>query len=175
MSLRRASSILPLAAAAGFIIVLVACGKDSTSPSGYACSGTPAQCLRLGTGWTYEGMTITNPEIGDVTVVRLADRRYRIYGGENVDAAANQRVYHSWVSSDGVSFAHEAGYRLTGKGIHAGYVVADRGSPTILSAYSPDGMVFTVESGARMTALRTGYETDGIADGRPVMLPDSTL
>src|SRR5512146_1413239 len=159
MSLRRASSILPLAAAAGFIIVLVACGKDSTSPSGYACSGTPAQCLRLGTGWTYEGMTITNPEIGDVTVVRLADRRYRIYGGENVDAAANQRVYHSWVSSDGVSFAHEAGYRLTGKGIHAGYVVAargggfrmywgdqaqglinDRGSPTILSAYSPDGM-----------------------------------
>src|SRR5512146_874880 len=111
MFLRRASHILSRIIISSILVIPAGCGKDSTgstAPAGYACSGTPAQCLRLGSGWTFDGMIISNPGVADVTVVRLTDGRYRIYGGEGINPGTNQRVYHSYVSA-GAAFQEEAG------------------------------------------------------------------
>ena len=193
MFLRRTLSTWSLPTVLVLALLATACGKDGTSsnaPSGYACSGTPAQCLRLSYGWAFEGMTITDPNVSDVAAVRLPDGRYRIYGGAMIDPIANKRVYHSYISIDGVHFTEEAGYRLTGIGIHAGDVVAmptggfrmyftDQANGAlnspIRSAFSADGMTFTVEPGARVAPSGTGYEVDGVGNGRPVVLPNGSM
>ena len=56
---------------------------DDTTPKPYTCTGTPASCLRISSGWTYEGVILSQAQTGnggpDPFVTRLDDGRYRIY------------------------------------------------------------------------------------------------
>ena len=186
------------AAVLGFLFITLllllapGCGGDNDITGDDACDGTPAQCLRTQTGWAFEGVTVSNGDVGDVSVVRLADGRWRLYGGRLTNEATGDRVYHSYTSTDGRAFTEDAGYRLTGARLHGGYVVrmagggyrmyyADqnqmvngRGATTIRSAYAPEGLAFTIEAGARLTYAGTGNEADGVGGARPVQLPNGT-
>jgi hypothetical protein len=59
---------------------------------------------------------ISNEILVDPSVVRLPDGRYRICGNEVADGTA-RRVY-SLISSDGLTFTREAGYRIVGDAGH---------------------------------------------------------
>ena len=57
-------------ASAIFFLSLTSCGakgpdNDDTTPKPYTCSGTPATCLRLGSGWTYEGVILSMSQTGN--------------------------------------------------------------------------------------------------------------
>ena len=51
-----------IASAIGFLSS-TSCGakatdNEDTTPKPYTCAGTPATCLRLAGGWTYEGVVL---------------------------------------------------------------------------------------------------------------------
>jgi hypothetical protein len=163
-------------------------GPEDTSPEGYACTGTPAGCLRTGSGWTFEGEVVAGASFVDVSILRLPDGRYRLYGG-GYDTNLNSTVLDSYVSDDGVAFQKEPGHRyvaMMGRTFvlptpDGGYrlyypedpmLVNDLGAPSIKSAFSADGLTFTSEPGERLTYSGAGYEVDGLRDPRIVPLPD---
>jgi hypothetical protein len=172
---------------------MAACGvaaPEDTSPEGYSCSGTPAECLRIGGGWTFEGEVVAGAGFVDVSVLRLPDGRYRLYGG-GYDTGLNSPVIDSYVSDDGVAFQKEPGHRYvammgrvfvlrTADGSYRLYypenpmAINDLGAPSIKSALSTDGLTFTTEAGARLTYSGTGYEVNGILDPRIVALRDGS-
>jgi predicted GH43/DUF377 family glycosyl hydrolase len=134
-------------------------------------------------GWIYEGKLIDEPCLFDVTVVRLDDGRYRLYG-EASDIGGHPIV--SYISSDGLNFQKEEGYRLTGvfmqfivklpDGRFRLYYTDQTGEPSapgaraIMSAISEDGLSFTIEDGDRLTYTGTGYELSGIRGSKILQL-----
>ena len=166
-------------------------GPDDTTPKGYACTGTPSECLRFSGGWAFEGKVVPDGSFVDVCILRLPDGRYRLYGG-NFDEGLHSGVLESYISLDGVSFQKEPGYRFvamlgnpfvirTADGGYRLYYadlgtwVNSLGNPSIKSAYSADGLTFVPEVGNRLTYSGTGYETNGIVNPKVLALPDGTL
>ena len=195
----------------GFFILLVAgligmlglsaCGAkeepDDTTPKPYTCSGTPATCLRLGSGWTYEGVSLSMGQTGnggsDPVAIRLDDGRTRIYYA--VADTPNDPDWWgmvSWISDDGLNFTKEAGYRFEGYTLFGHWIILNpdgsyrmywldqkqgqvnaRGYKAIKSALSTDGgWTFVGEPGERLIFSGTGYETNGIGVGRVLLLAD---
>jgi hypothetical protein len=173
---------------------------DDTTPKPYTCTGTPATCLRISGGWTYEGVVLSQGQTGnggsDPFVLRLDDGRYRIYYAV-ADTPADPDWWGmvSWISSDGLNFTKEPGYRFEGYTLFGHWIVRNpdgshrmywldqkQGSVNSLgykankSALSTDGgWTFVAEPGERLTYSGTGYETNGIGLGRVVLLGDGTF
>ncbi len=64
MSRKTCVLLVASMASAIALLSLANCGakapdNDDTTPKPYTCAGTPATCLRLGSGWTYEGVILT--------------------------------------------------------------------------------------------------------------------
>lgn len=175
--------------------ILSSCGAEppeDTTPKPYTCTGTPATCLRFGTGWTYEGVVMPHDQtVPDPWIVRLDDGRYRLYTGVPIDEGENWNGIVSWISDDGLHFTEEAGYRLQGYSLFQFCVVRNpdaswrlywldqkqgqvngRGNKAIKSAVSVDGAwTFTEETGERLTYSGTGYEVNGIWSAKVTALP----
>lgn len=141
----------------------------------------------LAEGWAYEGKLIDEPYLYDITIVELDDGRYRLYGEKNDEGA----IVISYVSTDGLIFQREAGYRLSSGFLP--FVVklpdgrfrlyyTDQASPVgqadgyraILSAISPDGLNFTLEEGERLVYSGDNYEISGIRGAKILNLTDGT-
>ncbi len=116
--------------------------------------------IRDGGSWvTEEGRRIDDPYFFDVSVIRLDDGTYRMYGEKRGNV-------ESYRSRDGLVWQKEEGVRLQGAafpsvvrtddgGFRMYYVPsANTGEPQnrIKSAVSSDGLSFQVESGARYVA-----------------------
>jgi hypothetical protein len=172
-------------------LLALGCGKDSAGPSdgsAYACDGPPATCLRVGPGWVFEGTAVPNARFVNVSPVQLPDGRVRLYGFDG-----SRLALVSYISTDGRAFAEEPGTRMVFTDSHYPTVVAmpvggyrmyyaDQGlaqhSPgyrTISSAWSDDGLDFTVEPGARLTYLGSGNEAEGVSRARVVAVPSGGL
>ena len=197
----RAHGLLPLIGSF-FILMIVGCGggggenpPDDTTPKPYTCSGTPATCLRIASAWTFEGIVLAQGQTGnggpDPWIIRLDDGRYRLYYAV-ADTPADPDWWGmvSWISSDGLSFTKEAGYRFEGYTLFAHCIVRNPdgsyrmywldqkqgsvnnlGYKAIKSALSTDGgLTFTADPGERLTYSGTGYETNGIGGGRVTLL-----
>ena len=101
---------------------------DDTTPKPYTCTGTPATCLRISGGWTYEGVVLSQGQTGnggsDPFVLRLDDGRYRIYYAV-ADTPADPDWWGmvSWISSDGLNFTQEPGYRFEGYTLFGHWIV----------------------------------------------------
>jgi hypothetical protein len=166
---------------------------DDTTPKPYTCTGTPATCLRLGGGWTYEGVVLTQAQAGnggpDPFVIRLDDGRYRMYYAV-ADTPADPDWWGivSWISDDGLNFTQEAGYRFEGftlfghcivrnaDGSYRMYWLDQKQGNVIKSALSSDGgWTFIADPGERLTSSGTGYEANGIGAGRVIRLGDGTF
>ena len=199
--IRRAGLIALMTAG---IIALTGCSSgpeppDDTTPKPYTCAGSPATCLRLGSGWTFEGTILTQAQTGaggpDPWVVRLDDGRYRIYYAVAIDVGGNWNGMVSWISDDGLTFTQEAGYRFEGYSLFQHCVVRnpdgswrmywldqkqgfvnDRGNKAIKSALSTDGgWTFTEEPGERLTYTGLGNEVNGIWSAKVVPLPGGSF
>lgn len=184
------------------LLSLASCGaKDSdnedTTPKPFTCSGTPATCLRIAGGWTYEGVVLDMSQTGnggpDPFILRLDDGRFRLYYAV-ADRPADPDWWGmvSWISDDGLSFTKEAGYRFEGYTLFGHCIVRNpdgsfrmywldqkqgsvnnRGYKAIKSALSTDGgWTFVGDPGERLTYSGTGYETNGIGGSRIILLPD---
>jgi hypothetical protein len=184
---------VPILAIVGALLVLglPGCGAkgepDDTTPDIYTCTGLPGTCVRLASGWSFEGTILSQGQTGnggsDPFVVRLDDGRTRIYYAV-ADTPGDPDWWGmvSWVSNDGLAFTKEAGYRLEGytlfqhgivrnpDGSYRMYwldqkqgLVNNKGGKAIKSALSTDGgWTFTAEPGERLTFTGTGYELNGI-------------
>jgi hypothetical protein len=193
-----------LVASSAVLLALVSCGDspappDDTTPKPYTCSGTPATCLKWGSGWTYEGVVLTkeqtSPGGADPWVVRLDDGRYRLYYAVAIDEPTAWWGIVSWISDDGLQFTQEAGFRLQAYTIFQFCVVRDpdaswrmywldqkqgfvngQGNKAIKSALSTDGgWTFTEEAGERLTYSGTGNELNGIFSGKVLLLPSGSF
>jgi hypothetical protein len=186
-------SIVSFTWCALMLLSLEACGvaaPEDTTPTGYSCTGTPAECLRVGSGWTFQGEVVAGASFVDVSILRLPDGRYRMYGGA-YDYGLDSSALDSYVSDDGLTFQKEPGHRYvammgrtfvlrTADGNYRLYypenpmLVNDLGAPAIKSALSTDGLTFTPEGGSRLTYTAAGYETNGLRDPRIVTLQDGS-
>lgn len=187
---------------AAFGMFLSGCGDGPKEPE-YTipvCSGGPERCLVFGPGWVFGVKTpvpvapVGRPDLGvsDLSVVKLPDGRYRMYGmadepQEPGEPYSNVRVYYSFISSDGVNYTQEPGVRLTAFGAHIGHVAmmkdgscrmyfgfnvqGDVPITEIRSAWSADCFTFAVEPGARLTASGMGNEVSGIVGGEVIITP----
>jgi len=138
-------------------------------------------------GWSYEGKLIDEVYLFDVTVVILDDGRYHLYG--EASDIGNHTVV-SYISTDGLNFTIEDGYRLTGafmpfavklaNGSFRLYYTDQTGDPpspgarAIMSAVSDDGLNFTVDEGDRLTYNGSSYESSGIRGGKILQLDNGT-
>jgi hypothetical protein len=197
---------LPLLTLAYFLVTLMSCGggggdkpPDDTTPKPYTCSGTPATCLRIGSDWTFEGVILSQGQTGnggpDPFVLRLDDGRYRIYYAvAETPADPDWWGMVSWISSDGLTFTKESGYRFEGYTLFGHWIVRNPdgsyrmywldqkqgsvnslGYKAIKSASSTDGgWTFVADPGERLTYSGTGYETNGIGLGRVILLGNGT-
>jgi hypothetical protein len=166
---------------------------EDTTPKPHTCNGTPATCLRLGTGWTFEGQAATFAQSGaDPWIVRLDDGRYRLFQRVTIDEPTAWEGLASWISNDGLSFTAETGYRFEGYTLHQHAVVRNpdgsyrlywldqkqgfvngAANKAIKSALSVDGgWTFTEDVGGRLTYSGAGYEANGILACRVLALPD---
>jgi hypothetical protein len=201
---RRALPVVVAALASVVVLLsLMSCGAkeepEDTTPKPYTCSGSVASCLRLGSGWTYEGVVLTKDQTGaggpDPWVVRLDDGRYRIYYAVAIDQGDNWNGMVSWISDDGLQFTQEAGYRFEGYSLFQHCIVRNpdgtwrmywldqkqgwinnKGNKAIKSALSTDGgWSFTLEVGERLTYSGTGDELNGIWSCKVVCLPNGSF
>jgi hypothetical protein len=198
---RGKTFILLLAALSLILMCLSRCGAkdepEDTTPKPYTCVGDPATCLRISSGWTYEGVVLRMSQTGnggpDPVVIHLDDGRFRIYYAV-ADTPGDPDWWGmvSWVSDDGLIFTKEADYRFEGYTLFGHWIVRNadgsfrmywldqkqgavnnRGYKAIKSALSTDGgWTFIGEPGERLTYLGTGYETNGIGTGRVLLLPN---
>ena len=193
-----------LVALSFFLLTLMSCGggvkpPEDTTPKPYTCSGTPATCLRIASGWTFEGVVLSQGQTGnggaDPWIVRLDDGRYRLYYAVAIDEPTAWWGMVSWISSDGLRFTQESGYRLEGYTLFQHCIVRNSdgsyrmywldqkqgfvnnlGNKAIKSALSTDGgWTFSEEVGERLTYSGTAYETNGIVSCRVLLLPNGSL
>jgi hypothetical protein len=172
---------------------------EDTTPRPYTCTGTVPTCLRIADGWTFEGIVLSKNDTGDggadPWIIRLDDGRYRLYYAAVIDEPAALWGMVSWISSDGLHFQRETGYRLEGFTLFQHCVVRNpdgsyrmywldqkqgfvngRGNKAIKSALSTDGgWTFTQESGERLTCSGTGYEANGIWSCKVLLLGNGTF
>ena len=160
---------------------------DSQTSGANVCSGEPSECFNLLDGWSWEGKVVDEPYLFDVTIVRLDDGRYRLYGGSPDDPHA----VDSYISNDGLNFQKEDGHRLTkaflpfvlklSDGRFRLYYtdqetpIGEYGGRAIKSAISEDGLNFTVEEGDRLTYTGDGYESLGIRGAKILQLKDGSF
>lgn len=150
-------------------LLAVACGGGSpASPSSptTTTSTTTTTTPTVTSSWTLEGKRITSAlaglastlPIADSTTIRLNDGRWRMY----MFAAT---AYRSAISSDGLTFVMEDGFRLPNGSGQSRAIRLDDGririffsaSQGINSAISTDdGANFTVESGTRISTGAAG-------------------
>jgi hypothetical protein len=172
---------------------------QDTTPRPYTCTKSVTECLRFGSGWTYEGVVLTKeqtaPGGADPWVVRLDDGRYRLYYAVAIDEPTAWWGIVSWISDDGLQFTQEAGYRLEAYTVFQFCVVRNRdgswrmywldqkqgfvnekGNKAIKSALSTDGgWTFTEEAGERLTFAGTGNEVNGIGSCKVILLPNGSF
>jgi hypothetical protein len=201
---RKTSIVLMISASAIVLLSLVSCGAkvsdhEDTTPKPFTCNGTPATCLRLASGWTYEGVVLTKEQTSpggpDPWIVRLDDGRYRLYYAVAIDEPTAWWGVVSWISNDGLQFTQEAGYRLEAYTIFQFCVVRDpdaswrmywldqkqgfvnaKGNKAIKSALSTDGgWTFTEEAGERLTYSGAGNELNGIFSCKVLSLPGGSF
>lgn len=158
--------------ALAFVVCLAAvhCGGGGSSPAAPSQSSsttttTTTTTSPATTGWTSEGTRITAADAGqtstqvfaDATVIRLTDGRWRMFMFANT-------AYRSAISSDGLAFTMEAGYKMReGAGQSRAFRLDDGririyfSSNGIMSAISSDdGATFTEEAGFRVTPSAAG-------------------
>lgn len=122
---------------------------------------------KVGTALSQETFASTGRQVADVTGVRLADGRIRLYAFVSPDGI------RSAISTDatGTKFTAEPGLRLTFSpgGQTRAYVLDDgrvrlfyTNGGAINSAISSDGLTFTDE-GPRITQAQAGFEPGGIS------------
>ncbi|MCK4305567.1 MAG: hypothetical protein KAY24_15120 [Candidatus Eisenbacteria sp.] len=174
----------------GLSLFVWGCDEDDIGENqpfeGNVCSGEPSECFNLLNGWAWEGKAIDEPYLFDVTVIRLDDGKYRLYGG----APDNPHAVNSYISDDGLNFQKEEGYRLTeafmpfavkltdGK-FRLYYTdqetsIGEYGGRAIMSAISDSGLTFAVEEGDRLTYTGDGYELSGIRGAKILQLNDGS-
>lgn len=164
------------------------CTERTDVPRVKKCSGTLARCLSMQCGWEFDGMAVGDAEFRGISIIRLPDGRYRMYG--NYVSAPG--LIDSWISADGVVFEKEPGSRFFGQGgIWPSLVTlpdgrfrmyyAEHSSPSeaygasaIKSAISADGLHFVVEDGIRLEYLANEYESYGLVRPRVVSLEDGS-
>jgi hypothetical protein len=150
-----------------FLSITIACGGGApTSPTGTtSTTTTPTPTAPTSVSWTSEGVRLTAAQAGqtstqvlaDATVIRLNDGRWRMY-------VFGDTAYKSAVSSDGLSFTMESGFRMReGAGQARAWRLDDGrirlyfSSNGIGSAVSADdGLTFTEESGMRLSSSAAG-------------------
>ena len=193
--------VISMASAIG-LLSLAGCGAkgtddEDTTPKPFTCSGTPATCLRISGGWTYEGVVLRQDQTGnggpDPFILRLDDGRFRLYYAVG-DTPADPDWWGmvSWISDDGLNFTKEAGYRFEGYTLFAHCIVRNPdGSfrmywldqrqgrsttrdtrPSRARLSTDGGWTFVGDPGERLTYSGTGYETNGIGGGRVILLED---
>jgi hypothetical protein len=174
-------------------LLFQSCGEKEDNPgeetqTRYACDGPLSQCLKIKSGWTFEGI-ISDKYFVDPSVVELPDGRFRIYGN---DASEGTRHVISLISDDGLKYTREPGYRIVGDSDHDAFApiviilpdgqfrmylvdqrthIGDQGAPAFISAISDDGLNFTWEPGERLHYSGVGNEAGGIRSGCVVRLP----
>ena len=153
----------------------IACGGGGSSPTSPTTSTTTTTTTTTtpttpgGSGltvpWTSEGVRINAAQAGqtstqvfaDATVIRLTDGRWRMFMFANT-------AYRGAISSDGLSFTMESGFKMREGAGQARAFRLDDGrirmffsSNGIMSAISTDeGASFTEESGLRLTTGAAG-------------------
>ncbi|TFG58734.1 MAG: hypothetical protein E4H35_00010 [Candidatus Aminicenantes bacterium] len=202
MTRNKMGILFMLAVLPAVLFDFMSCGVKEpadTTPKPYACQGTPATCLRLGNGWTYEGVVLTQAQTvdggADPWIIRLDDGRYRLYYAVPIDIPSAYWGIVSWISNDGLQFTQEAGYRLEAftpfqfcivRNSNASWrmywldqkqgFVNNTGNKAIKSALSTDdGWTFTEEAGERLTYTGSGYETRGIWSCKVVLLMNGSF
>ena len=169
---------------------------EDTTPKPYTCSGAPATCLQISSGWTFEGIAATFAQSGaDPWIIRLDDGRYRLYQRISIDEPSAWEGIASWISTSGLSFQQETGYRFQGYTLFQHCIVRNPdgsyrmywldqkqgwvnniANKAIKSALSTDGgWTFTLETGERLTYSGTGYEVNGIVSCRVLLLPNGSF
>lgn len=150
------------------LFVTPACGGGGatpTSPSTPTTTTTTTTTTTPTVSWTSEGTRIGGTDAGltasqvfaDATIIRLNDGRWRMYMFANT-------AYRSAISSDGLSFVMESGFRMREGAGQSRAIRLDDGririyfsSNGILSAVSADdGLTFVEESGTRLTVGAAG-------------------
>jgi len=174
----------------GLILVISGCPYDDEEDDDedVVCSGEPSECFNPLDGWSFEGKVIDEPYLFDVTVVKLDDGRYRLYGNSSNNPGPGQRGFDSFISDDGLNFQKEEGYRLTGPGVFMPFVIklpdgkyrlyftdqevaiGKEGARAIMSAISNDGLDFIIEEGDRLTYTENDYEASGIRGAKILQL-----
>ena len=169
------------------------CGKAATAPATrYTCTGSTSTCLRIETGWTFVGKTVSDQGFLTASVVTLPDGGIRLYGNTTFLTDSYKHAV-SWISTDGgLTFTQETGERLVGNDAGMPNVIimpdgrfrmycADTtitlgtmGGRGIISAISDDGLTFTREPGDRLTYTGTGNEKYGILGPNVIALADGT-
>jgi hypothetical protein len=180
-------ALLPLICALSSGLLLAGISEAEMS----YCDGTPESCLIFAPGWSYETKVIDDAYFYDVSVVQLADGRYRLYGGPDVDHySASQHAVWSYESPDGLNFTKDAGSRIE-SGAFLPFAVrlpdgrirlyyCDTSDPNTLSpiksavSATAEGLNFTIEAGNRLAPSGQGYETGPLQDPRVIRLPDDT-
>ncbi|TAK19284.1 MAG: hypothetical protein EPO35_00390 [Acidobacteria bacterium] len=140
-------------------------GSAPTSPS-TTTTTTTTTTTAVASSWTTEGVRITGANAGlsatdvfaDSSTIRLNDGRWRMY----IYAGT---AYKSAISSDGLTFTMESGFRLPEGSGQSRAIRLDDGririyfsaSTGVNSAVSSDdGTTFTIESGTRISASGAG-------------------
>ena len=196
MIIREVKSLLLYVIIIGLMLFIGGCpyddDVDEDNDEDVVCDGQPSECFEPLYGWRFEGKVIDEPDFMDVSVVRLDDGRYRLYGNASSNPNPGQRGFDSFISDDGVSFQKEDGYRLAGPGIFMPFVITlpdgnfrlyftdqevvigEEGGRAIMSAISDDGIDFTVEEGDRLTYSGNDYESSGIRGAKILELDDES-
>jgi len=173
------------------------CGKKEDNPeekptTRYACDGTLAQCLKIKSGWTFEGR-ISDEIMIDPSAVKLPDGRFRIYANSSSSSAT--RTVISLISADGLNYTLEHGARIVGDSNHDAFFpdvivlpngqfriyltdqrthIGDQGAPAFISAISDNGLDFVWEPGERLHYSGTGDEAGGIRNPCVILLANGT-
>ena len=188
MIIKKVKSLLYYLIIFGLILVIGGCPyeDDDDNDDDVICSGKPSECFNPLYGWSFEGKVIDEPYLFDVTVVKLDDGRYRLYGEDNQYSSTHvEHAIVSYVSDDGLQLQKEDGNRLTGNlympfvvklsdGKFRLYYTKMGNKKSIRSAISEDGLTFTIEEGDRLTSDGSSYESEGVGRQKIMQLSDGS-
>jgi hypothetical protein len=188
MIIKEVKSLLYYLIIFGLILVVGGCpyDNDDDNDDDVICSGKPSECFEPLYGWDFEGTVIDEPYLFDVTVVKLDDGRYRLYGEDSQYSRTHvEHAIVSYISDDGLQFQKEDGNRLTGNlympfivklsdGRFRLYYTETGNKNSIRSAISEDGLTVTLEEGDRLTSNGSSYESEGVGRQKILQLSDGS-